>query len=357
MKILIGEISSFKAINCASYIKVNYRENIEIITFDFRKHTRVFRTKYSDKHYIVSYPKGEYIQYLKDISDIIKKENIDFFFPVSSKYIRSIIENRNLFGNSLNYIGTYEAYKILNNKNLLIEYLSNNNLVKIPKRFNSLSEAEIPFVCKPEESSASRGVKYIKNQNDLKKIKTYNQENTIIQEYIEGTGVGLGCFAKNGEIIAFYTHKRLAEYPITGGTSVYRDYYENSELLNTCNNIIKPLKWSGFIMFEFKLAGNNELYLIEINPRIWGSINQGLQNGVNYFAPLLGISPEKGFKKNKIIKTYLSPFIYLVLLQYVLKGNFKPLFLFLKNINSNKSDLSFIKDIFAYISVILRKLL
>ncbi len=77
-------------------------------------------------------------------------------------------------------------------------------------------------------------------------------------------------------------------------------------------------------MFEFKLKPNDELVLIEVNPRIWGSINQGLQNGVNYFEPILGASQTiTEVKKKKDIKKYLSPQVYSSLFMYLLRGKFK----------------------------------
>ena len=103
-------------------------------------------------------------------------------------------------------------------------------------------------------------------------------------------------------------------------------------------------------MFEFKKTKSNELYLIEVNPRIWGSVNQGLQNNCNYFESLLG----KGQMplRNKACKTFLSPLIYLSIAGYALKGNFLPIYTFLKNMGQNKADVSFVEDPLGWISIL-----
>ena len=64
---------------------------------------------------------------------------------------------------------------------------------------------------------------------------------------------------------------------------MYREPFDDDRMVECTKKILEKTHWSGFAMFEFKLTEDNEIYLIEVNPRIWGSINQGLKNGFNYF--------------------------------------------------------------------------
>lgn len=352
MKILIGEISSYKAIVIARYIKENY-SGICIHTHDFRKFTSFYKTKYSDIHHVIKYQIES--KYLEDISDIIKKQNIDFFFPVHSDYIGMILENKKLFNNSLSYLGSFIDYKNLHNKENLIQKAYKLG-IRVPKKFNDLKEAEVPFIGKPKESSSAKGLVYFLLEKD--KTKNYKQsfKNYIFQEYIEGIGCGYSVYAINGKIKTGYEHIRLAEYPVTGGSSVYRDSFYKEEMHSIAQKILETIPWTGFAMFEFKLTPKGELVLIEVNPRIWGSINQGLQNGVNYFEAILGKSDNLSYQ-NKNIKTYLSPQIYLSLLLYIIKGNLKPFIEFIKNNRLNRADISLWNDPKGWLSVILRKIL
>ena len=54
MKVLIGEISSYKAIIIAKYLQ-NCYNNIDIITYDVNKTTSAIHTKYSDNHFVLKY--------------------------------------------------------------------------------------------------------------------------------------------------------------------------------------------------------------------------------------------------------------------------------------------------------------
>jgi len=342
MNVLISNISSFKAIIICKFLKENYA-NVNIYSFDTRPFTRYFRTKYSDRHYIV-----ERSAYLESVLDILRKDNIDLFIPIHSSEMDIVLQNKDKAEKPLAYWGTYESFCLLNDKNRLYNLASELN-INVPKRYSNV----------PIRQSSAKGIKYFFDQVKLDKAKSEFsvRKDIIIQEYIQGEGIGYSVFAKRGKIIAGFGHKRLAEYPISGGSGVYRENYENQAIRVIAEKILIATKWSGFAMFEFKLTPDNEIYLIEVNPRIWGSINQGLQNGINYFEGLLG-KPDVIINVDKpVVKTYVSPLIYLALLKYLLKFNFKPFLTFIGNALHNRADVNIFSDFTGWFGTILRKLI
>ena len=348
MRVLLGDISSYKAVVVARFLKENYN-NIEIHTFDSRGFTKFIRTKYSDKHHIIkSTDTNKYIE-------LIREYNIDHFIPVINENIKFLLKNKELFGDSLKYLGDYKIFEKLNNKKLLME-LAKELEIKIPKTYQDINQATYPSVAKPTDMSSSKGVVYIINQEDLEKArqKYKDEENLIVQEYVDGVGVGYSMYIKDGKIITAYGHKRLAENPISGGSSVYRETFYDKRMEDIAKKILDKWRWTGFAMFEFKLTNDNQLYLIEINPRIWGSINQGLENGVNYFENMLG---KTVIQKLTEQKTYLSPLFYFTLLKYLLAFDLKHTLNFIKNIKYNRADVSISSDPKGFLSLIFRKIL
>lgn len=354
MNILVSDISSYKAIVLCKYIKKNYRK-MTIFSYDRRAFTRYFHTKYTDRNFILKSKENSKGLPLEKIAKLIRELNINIFFPVHSTYIDAILANRTLFGDSLNYVGLYESYRILNDKHKLDELASQLRINK-PMRYMGLDNATVKCVVKPRISSPSEKVLYIHSEQALDALRKQVVElnKYIIQEYIQGTGVGYSVFAKDGQIITGYGHRRLAEYPVTGGASVYRESYKNDEMKSVAQKILKATNWSGFAMFEFKLTPDNDLYLLEVNPRIWGSLNQGLQNGANYLSPLLGDTQISKYIPAEEIKTFLSPALFLALTRYLARGQPDPLLNFVKNVFRNKSDISLIDDYRGWISAILR---
>jgi len=352
MRVLLGEISSYKAIVIASFIR-KYYANIELFSYDSRSFTRFFRTKYIKKWFLMPSPEKDISLHLDELSKVIRQNNIDVFIPVNSSFYGKYIQEKALLNNTFDYTSRFEIYEQMHNKTELALLASLLN-IRIPKHFASVSEAICPFVIKPENLSSAKGVKYVFEENKKRRI-VLNNQNKIIQEFIPGTGCGYSIFAKEGEILKAAGHLRLAEFPIKGGSSVYRKTFFLEQMNEIATKIIRHLKFSGFAMFEFKLKPEGELVLIEVNPRIWGSINQGLVNGINYFEPIFGPPSTTVCLNSK--NTYLAPLLYLSLFYYLIRGNFRPLFLYIKNTYKNSPDVSLLKDPKGYLSIIFRKIL
>lgn len=351
-KVLLSDATSYKAVVISTSIKKVYSD-VEVYTCDHRSMSRFFHTKYTDHHIVLKSTINKPNDYKGELLSIIQSYKIDIFIPINSVEMDILISHKDQFGPALSYWGSYDSFKTLNQKNKL-EHLCQKCGIKRPQSFDKVANIKFPVVIKPKVASSAKGVRYLPTKNELREYLKIDSDlnDMIIQEYIKGVGVGYSVFAIDGQIKVGYGHKRIAEYPVTGGSSMYRETFNDDRMVDVARRLLKLTKWSGFAMFEFKLTENNELYLIEVNPRIWGSINQGLRNGVNYFGYLLNQS--KRNTQGKEIKTYFSPFIYLSLLLYILKGEFSPLVNFCRNICKNKSDINFFKDPGGWLGSLLR---
>jgi hypothetical protein len=350
MKVLIGEISSYKSIVIATYLKETYRD-LFIITYDFHRSANYLRTRYSDKHYYL--PVFSLAEYIESLARLCRDESIDLFFPVHSDYIGEIIKKKELFGQCFSYCSDYNTYINLHDKSTLHACAISLG-IPVPFQYPDALSARIPFVAKPKNQSAAKGVCYVDSEKDRKRFLMLKKSEYLYQDYIPGTGCGYSVFAVQGKIIKGYGHKRICEFPVSGGSSIYRSGFFIEEMKLYTEKILSEYKWSGFLMMEFKILPSGNLVLIEANPRIWGSINQGLQNGVNYFEHLFTLEKKITIQTVRERDTYLSPHIYLSLVSYLIRGNLKPFKYFLKNFLRKKPDVSIFKDISGWLSIIAR---
>lgn len=358
MRILLGEISSYKAIVIARYLKEVF-PNCYLLAYDYKKLIKFCHTKYIDDIVIISYnKKGDIDDYVVALSKCVAAYNIDFFIPVHSDFIGSIVKHKELFLHSLDYLGCFSDYSKLHNKDILIK-IAKEVGVRVPDTYKSINDAVIPFVLKPTNLSSSKGVKYCFNEKDRELLLSKKINSTYIcQEYISGQGCGYEVYCIDGKIKREYGHLRLAEYPISGGSSIYRKGYLHPSMRLYAEKILNEIKWTGFAMFEFKLTHSGDIVLIEVNPRIWGSIHQALANGCRLFDFLDNDSIDKEIKfdnKNDL-RTCLVPQLYLSLLQYFCNGNNDIIKEFFANKKKTIKDVNVLHDIGGIASMFLRKL-
>ncbi|MEZ0249288.1 MAG: hypothetical protein ABWJ97_08430, partial [Thermoproteus sp.] len=110
----------------------------------------------------------------------------------------------------------------------------------------------------------------------------------LVQEYIVGVGRGYFAVAWNGEVLLEFTHERLVEQEPVGGASIgARGPVMDPLLFKIGRKVIERLKWTGPIMVETKWDPyKDEYYLIEINPKFWGSLALPVSLGYHFPAIL-----------------------------------------------------------------------
>jgi predicted ATP-grasp superfamily ATP-dependent carboligase len=110
------------------------------------------------------------------------------------------------------------------------------------------------------------------------------QAHPIIQQYISGDGYGFEALYDNdGTAVAAFQHRRIVECPPEGGPSALSESVRLDELEQLGRRLLDGLGWQGVAMVEFRRCSRTgDLYLLEINPRFWGSLPLSEAAGVSF---------------------------------------------------------------------------
>jgi predicted ATP-grasp superfamily ATP-dependent carboligase len=83
--------------------------------------------------------------------------------------------------------------------------------------------------------------------------------------------------------LAIFGHRRLREYPITGGPSTLRESYRNEALIEQSLRLLRTIGMVGVAMVEYKVDPcSGQPLLMEVNPRFWGSLQLAVLAGVDF---------------------------------------------------------------------------
>lgn len=177
---------------------------------------------------------------------------------------------------------------------------------------NSVTEASalaetltFPAVIKPARSRVqtpsgwiSTAVSYAADRDVYsRKIQSLRPEEypLLIQERIQGPGVGVFACFDRGKPVAWFTHRRIREKPPSGGVSVLRESAPlDPAAVDHATKLLTHLGWHGVAMVEFKRDDRNgSLRLMEINGRFWGSLQLAIDAGVDFPALLVELAAGK----------------------------------------------------------------
>ncbi len=151
-------------------------------------------------------------------------------------------------------------------------------------------EAGRSWVVKPVRSSGGRGVRYALPATAADCEEYFRLFGTcLVQERLGSRFMAVGTsflLDADGRRVAAFCHDRVDEHPPTGGASTYRTSSHHPGLLQMAEKLLGALSWRGLAMVEWKYDPvSGDCALLEINPRVWGSIELPVRAGVNF--PLL----------------------------------------------------------------------
>jgi predicted ATP-grasp superfamily ATP-dependent carboligase len=157
-----------------------------------------------------------------------------------------------------------------------------------------------PAVLKPNTSVSDvhshfvkGGVHYPEDAEDVSAILygdhdvEHEKISFLLQERIEGVGIGVFALCNEGEPLTLFAHRRILEKPPSGGRSVLSESIPLTEApVDEALALFRHFRMQGVAMAEFKRTADGSHYLMEINPRFWGSLQLAIDSGRDFPAML-----------------------------------------------------------------------
>jgi predicted ATP-grasp superfamily ATP-dependent carboligase len=105
----------------------------------------------------------------------------------------------------------------------------------------------------------------------------------LAQQWACGRREGVTLFIKDGSVLASCGHVAYRTTPPLGGASVMRQSIRvPGDVLEAAVRLVKAVGLQGVCEVEFRRDANNHPLLMEINPRLAGTIENAIQSGVDF---------------------------------------------------------------------------
>ena len=109
----------------------------------------------------------------------------------------------------------------------------------------------------------------------------------LVQEFVEGAGIGYFALMRHGSPVAEFAHRRLRDVRPTGsGSSLRVSVKPEPRVRDAAIEILTALGWHGVAMVEFRLRPDGTPTFLEVNGRFWNSLALAVAAGADF--PRLG---------------------------------------------------------------------
>ncbi|RYZ55712.1 MAG: ATP-grasp domain-containing protein [Chitinophagaceae bacterium] len=273
-----------------------------------------------DRFYLL--PKGDAENFAAEVLALCKRENIDIVLPLVTKELFPLSRYKEEFNKAgvQVLVSSHSAIQTANDKGACYRFLSEKgipvpqfHLVHTTEEFIhaafELGHPQQSFCFKPTVANGSRGFRIVSDSiNEAEHLfhqKPYNTFITythalkilssqpfpplVVTEYLPGDEYSVDCLADKGK--ALLVVPRLRQKMING-ISVQGRFEKDEAIIAYCTQIIEAIGLHGNIGIQVKRNAYGQPLLLEINPRVQGTIVAGLGAGVNL--PVLALRNAMG---------------------------------------------------------------
>jgi len=256
------------------------------------------------------------------VLSLCREKNIQVILPLVTKELIPLSQQSRAFSDAgvKLLVSPAASLEIANNKSRLYEFLQWRGIAvpefrvieTVEQFITAATELGYPHkqVCfKPSVSNGSRGFRIISAQvNELDLL--LNQKPSavylslaeatrilssgpfpelLVSEYLPGEEYSVDCLANRGEAVVIVPRLRKK---MINGISVEGEFVQEPEIIDYCTRVIKELQLHGNIGIQVKRSAAGGFLILEINPRVQGTISAGLGAGINL--PELAVKQECG---------------------------------------------------------------
>jgi hypothetical protein len=235
--------------------------------------------EYVYKNYVDGIPFVDDELFIDKLNEIIEQREIEFIFPAHDSVVLKLSEAAHEGKLNCQVITSpFETCQIARSKKATYEAL--DGVVPIPKLYEvtELTVNDFPIFLKPDVGQGSKGTFKAESLEDVM-FYVKKDSSLLLVEYLPGKEYTIDCFTDSDGVLRFSEGRERTR--ISGGISVSSKTNPDPRFHDLAKQINNKLTFNGAWFFQVKENKNNDLVLMEIAPRIAGTMGLIRNKGVN----------------------------------------------------------------------------
>lgn len=217
--------------------------------------------------------------FIEELNAVIEEKHIDVLIPAYDDVILYLSEHREEIKCKI-ATSEKEACDMARSKKKTYEKLAGEWYIPKTYHIDEITENDLPLFAKPDIGQGSQGIMKINTMDDLEFLRKKADE-YVISELLPGDEYTIDCFTDSrGELIAASMRQRKR---IKTGISVHSVTVKlPDEVKQIAESINKKVSLNGVWFFQVKLDAKGHFKLLEMAPRVAGSMSTSRVRGFNY---------------------------------------------------------------------------
>jgi len=275
---------------------------VPLITADESPSALAGCSRFSQGYFTIPSPGQTPEKFVTAVARLCEEQNIDIVLPMIELTVTLLLEHQADMPDITIPLPDFRTFDSLTDKCALMRQAESLGIPIPSTRYTDSSETfqfrledlSYPLVLKPGKSWLSvqgkwhrYGVQFadtpLEAQQLIDSNPAFKAHPFLLQACVPGHGAGIFALYDHGRPLAFFAHRRLREKPPRGGVSTLSESVAlDPELLASTRALLDSVAWHGIAMVEFKVSDDGRAYLMEVNPRFWGSLQLAIDAGTDF---------------------------------------------------------------------------
>jgi predicted ATP-grasp superfamily ATP-dependent carboligase len=254
-------------------------------------------SRYAAGHFLYPSPYRQPEQFIECLVETLPRLNADVLIPVFEETFLVAKHKEKLSPLVSMALADYDQILTAHNKDRW-ERVARRLGIPVPHTYAlqalrdgsvSLSQIRFPVLIKPKQGGGAWGIREAGSRDALERLLAMSDwegkpwDRFFLQEKVRGDTHCVAMLFNKGQLRATVAYRQIRDYPPTGGQATVRVSLRTERAERSFQQLLEELRWHGPCQADFIVEhGTGTPYLIDVNPRLFGSLTQAIASGVDF---------------------------------------------------------------------------